>query len=1327
MHPLVASFPDLHHVTYLRDRLWARQPLGRAAVMIGAGFSLNAESKIAGAPAFPLWREVTGLMLDRLRPALTSEDRKAALDQAVSGSASLTLALEFEATFGRSALDDLLISRVPDQDHAPGPLHEALLALPWADVFTTNYDTLLERTPTSEHNRYYDVVVHPADLPNTTQPRIVKLHGSLPAAKPFIITEEDFRRYPKDFAPFVNTVQQAMMENDFVLLGFSGDDPNFLSWLGWIRDELAILRPRVYLCGVLDLTSAQRTVLRERGVTAIDLGYLFPKDKYLDNYRQRNQDALTWLLYSLANGEAQETLEVALFWPYFPTLVTGKRRQLIPPPLEIARERYEFEDRLYPKQQPVFDTETKVPSFSPEAIAEINTALAHWQKVRAVYPGWVALPRNNRESISKRTTPWRHTLENWVQTLPAAERLVPLAELAWRMERGMLVIDSERTEQLYQDTLEKAAIPEAPVLREQWATIAFFYLKHLRHEYKHAAFEQLLTRTEPLATIHPRYAAWRCWQAAMERLEHLDRDGARRWLRHWPDVMDEPVWDLRRAGLWAEIGELDLAESYAALALNTAVQRQPKGKVRIDMLSIEADARHRLTQIREAKWWNKDDREPAEDLWNATRHERDREQLYLAYRCEADTEIGHLQDVLKAGVPEVQRTIYQSVNPYSGTRVRTRTSEGGFDISWLQPAFDVLDSFELRGHQSHLARSGYSALTAASKWLLDTYPSRVLGVILRAENDELLKRLLDKAAVLLFDEDQIYPLAEQALKLIEQSFPPVSSGRSPGFGESSNLIIVALALRVIGRTVFRLPEDLRSRAVQAALALWAQWPYELVRRRNLRIESSHYNDFTSGVTSVMTSEEVATHVAQLLSAAPISTFSAGPFNALPDSLLPEKRPDTEEVSEAVQFCLNHIAATDINIRHAALRRLGRLNGRNWLTPAESIRYGEQLWKTATAPDTLPDLGHWYYSFLLHVPQPTGIDVVARLKEALLRRMVQFQEALETSVSEDKFGRGDAFGRFLSEIAKSTKPEPGNLTIGENSKRQWIEWTAAEAITLFEVLEAWIYRCEPGLVATRQAERGETFHFEVDEDNFTDAGQVLREAIIPNLPVGDEQLALKVYVLLQKMQQLDLGGRSALPLLLDRLPAATEALNFTATSIRLALVHPSNAQIVSDGVEGLCRWAYRFHYTKLGPPPPDTLLYEFVIRLVMTDLPNLLAVVTWTADLLTAAPLIFWPTYAQALGDALRLLVDATKPPTWVERNLARSLTAQEHIYQRPRIREQAANIAGQLVRLNQKVPAPGMETVLEVWQELATNDPLPEIRRAWQKGINQASTQDEAE
>jgi hypothetical protein len=1327
MDPLVASFPDLHHVTFLRDRLWARQPLGRAAVMVGAGFSLNAESKIAGAPSFPLWREVTGLMLDRLRPALTPEARKAALDLAVSGSGSLTLALEFEATFGRSALDDLLISRVPDQDHAPGPLHQALLALPWADVFTTNYDTLLERTPTSEHNRYYDVVVHPADLPNTTQPRIVKLHGSLPAAKPFIITEEDFRRYPKAFAPFVNTVQQAMMENDFVLLGFSGDDPNFLSWLGWVRDELVTLRPRVYLCGVLDLSTAQRTVLRERGVTAIDLGYLFPTASYPDNYGQRNQDALAWLLYSLANGEAREAQEAPLFWPEFPKLVAGKRRALNLPPLEIAKESFEFEDYHYPKQRPTFEEGTNARSFSQEAVEEITATLTHWQKVRAVYSGWVVLPRDNRASLRQRTTPWRPTIEAWAQTLPAVERLLPLAELAWRMERGMMVIDLVKTEQLYHDTLQTAPIPESPGPRDQWATVAFFYLKHLRYEYKHADFEQLLARTEPLASVHPRYAAWRCWQAALERLEHLDYEEARRWLRHWPDVFDEPVWDVRRAGLWAEIGEFDLAERYAALALNTAVQRQPKGAVRIDMLSVEAEARRRLTQIREAQWWHNDDWDPTEDLWNATRHERDRDQLYQTYRCESSSEIEHLQEALKAGVPEVKRTIYESINPYSGARMRTRTSGGGFQVDWLQPAFEVLDSFEVRGHHYRLPHTGYSALSAASKWLLAIYPSRALGIIVRTANDELLKRLLDKATVLSFSEAQLHPLAEQALQLIEQNFPPTASGRRPGFNENSKLEMLALALLIIGRTVFRLPTELRSRTVQAALAVWAQWPYELMRRRNLHLEATHYDDFTRGVVSVMRPEEVEPNLAQLVAAVPVSGFSPGPFNALSDTLMPLKRPDTEEFTAAIQFCLSGINETDTNISQSALRRLARLTGQDWLTPAESTRYGELLWQTAIEPDALPNLNNWYRSFLLFAPQPAGVDTVARLKHYLLRQALLFQEALATSAEEDKFGRGNAFGQFLADIGGSTKPEPGSLPTGKNHQRWWIEWTAAEAIVLFELLADWIYRCEASLVTMRQAERGEAFHVEVYEENFRGAGRVLRKAIIPNLPATDELLALKVYALLQKILVLELDGRSALPGLLTFLPAEVDGLNFTATSIRLALVHPSSSQIVSDGVEALCRWAYRFHKLTLGPPPPDSLLYEFVIRLAITDLPNLLAVIHWLVNLLSAAPTIFWPTYAQPLGDALRVLADATKAPTWVERNLARSLTALEQIYQRPRVREQAANLAGQLLQLNQHTPMEGMDTILDVWRQLAITDPLPEIRRAWEKGIKQLSARDEAE
>ena len=118
----------------------------------------------------------------------------------------LRLMSEYEAAFTRPTLDDLLINTIPDNAYRPGDLHRMLLALPWTDVFTTNYDTLLERTRPFVHNRKYDLVLHTSDIPLTSRPRIVKLHGSFPSHRPFVITEEDFRTYPRQGSPFVNLV-----------------------------------------------------------------------------------------------------------------------------------------------------------------------------------------------------------------------------------------------------------------------------------------------------------------------------------------------------------------------------------------------------------------------------------------------------------------------------------------------------------------------------------------------------------------------------------------------------------------------------------------------------------------------------------------------------------------------------------------------------------------------------------------------------------------------------------------------------------------------------------------------------------------------------------------------------------------------------------------------------------------------------------------------------------------------------------------------------------------------------------------------------------------
>jgi hypothetical protein len=275
--------------------------------MVGSGLSLNAIPRRPPQDAsgyhnrgFPSWRQLTERFVAELypEPSTTQAERDEAARRTSSTSGAMRLADEYEAAHGRVALDQLLIDAIPDAEFDPGPLHRLLLSLPWADVFTTNYDTLLERAAQSVPHRRYNVVTSSEEIPTAVRPRIAKLHGSFPSVRPFVITEEDFRTYPRRAAAMVNLAQQAFVENTFCLIGFSGDDPNFLHWTGWARDTLGSGVHQIYLCGVLDLTPAQRKLLQDRHVMPIDLSPLFPAPRWTDR-RERLAAALEWFLLAL--------------------------------------------------------------------------------------------------------------------------------------------------------------------------------------------------------------------------------------------------------------------------------------------------------------------------------------------------------------------------------------------------------------------------------------------------------------------------------------------------------------------------------------------------------------------------------------------------------------------------------------------------------------------------------------------------------------------------------------------------------------------------------------------------------------------------------------------------------------------------------------------------------------------------------------------------------------------------------------------------------------------------------------------------------------------
>jgi hypothetical protein len=341
------------HLERIRRSLWCGGEFGQAAVLVGAGFSQNAERAKLSARPFPLWADLANHLVERLYPADQSEpsDRASALTQAKSTSGALRLAEEFEAAFGRDALDRLLIDNIVDDHYRPGPVHRLLLELPWSDVFTTNQDTLVERAADEIVDRKYDVVRTMADIPVAMKPRIVKLNGSFPSTRPFIFTEEDFRTYPRRFAGFVNLVQQAMMENVFCLLGFSGDDPNFLYWSGWVRDNLGKSSPQIYFCGILNLNTAKRKLLQDRNVVPVDLTPLFPLERFPDRPR-RHALALEWFLRSMQEGCPPKRLH----WPQIDQRPILQQSPGLPPILHCNHPQ-PHPEQVYPNEpEPVQST-----------------------------------------------------------------------------------------------------------------------------------------------------------------------------------------------------------------------------------------------------------------------------------------------------------------------------------------------------------------------------------------------------------------------------------------------------------------------------------------------------------------------------------------------------------------------------------------------------------------------------------------------------------------------------------------------------------------------------------------------------------------------------------------------------------------------------------------------------------------------------------------------------------------------------------------------------------------------------------------------------------
>jgi hypothetical protein len=1247
------------YVQHIRDALWRTPNRGLASVMVGAGFSRNAEAAIPDPRPFPLWHELAKRMAEGIGLANDGKTRD-----------PLLIAQMYDATLGRAELHRLIERQVPDAEWRPAALHGRLMALPWADVFTTNYDTLLERTFSLKN---YERIVSPRDVAMRQPPRLVKLHGTIGSGGKLIATQEDYRCYPQTHAPFVNLVRQAVMETVFVLIGFTGDDPNFLEWIGWVRDILGDEAPKIYLCGLFDDSVATRALLDSRGVTPVNLSEVAAccKDE------NRHAFALDWFLAALESGKPGRPLKWA------PREASAIVRI---PPLPPTKKFTPFAG--YPTTGPGN-------SFDADQLRPVITA---WRAQRKDYPGWHLAPDSVRERIWRSLPEWRAAVFFHSEKLPVTERVLSARELCWRLEVCLSPIFTNETDKLvlWLEALNpfgsRLDLPNASAVSEEdaaevgegWIALALHVLRTAREDLDEDRYRVWRGRLIAVAGNDPAIAGELRHEEAQWNLNRLDLKSLRAGLTAWQIVARQPLELARLAALFAEMGDADAADKIARAAVNAArSNRSTLASVSLEAWScLLLDTIHWRDTEKKSEWRERIDvaKEQGYSPWETL------ESLQAAVKSLKSRRIRRVELKVGFDAGEIRRTVHTS-------------GPGREEMA----AWQVLRLMEKAPCPIFVGGTGLLRETAAlaAVWIGDSAPFWSLSTLLRANaNRDVLNELFDKAAIALLKPDQVAQLHAQLLRIIESELP----GVEPATSEQRDRLghrILETALDLLSRVALRLGRP-ELEEIAACAAQWLSSPsvmahhelHEPIGSVIERVAEALPYDALSGVTELflrvpMLGEpdcqpNFAHHWPE--------PFEGGSLSARHVS--PPVARSTDWPQTWTRLIAGLRSEHPPHLRERAFGRAYFLHDNGWLTTGEQTAFGEAVWSQVDSGSGLPRISGYLRSVALHLPLSAEHDAAGKVRRALLDRPLL---PWKNDAGAIELNRVDSFARWLNNVTRIFRP----MALADQNVLV-LPLDEHETVALLERLLTWW----PVAMETLANPRWRDVAWGFDADSVVDRfGRMLGESLLFFLPCG-HALGATTETCIADLAQRGFSTIGFAPGRLRQRPDLVRAVNM---EMEQALVSDDERK-VAVAAQAIDRWR-RAAAASLVPSVPRDVVGLLVTRVRFYRPAAFDAVVNCLVRFVAANDGQIDTEFESQLLRALEYLADETTGPRLRERFLKGEIEREALAYGQ-HARTWAARLAKELMLVFEKrgLPPPA---VLEQWKLLCESDSLPENRRLW--------------
>lgn len=961
----------------------------RASIMVGAGFSKNADKNMPTDKTFLNWNELGDLFYEKVHGEKPGEE--------VKYLNVLKLAEEVESAFGRTVLNQLIKDNLPDNEYSPSELHEKLLQLNWRDIFTTNYDTLLERAQENIADKHYNIVLNKEDLIYSKEPRIIKLHGSFPSTTPFVITEEDYRQYPQKSAVFVNTVQQSLIENILCLVGFSGDDPNFLQWIGWIRDNIGKdLASKIYLVGIFNFTSAELKLLEKRNIIVLNM--------------------------STCEGVSNDHRKgLNLFFDTLNDLTTSQD------PEEWPNETFTHFSHL---------------NINVEQIQKVTM---RWRKVRETYPGWYILPYKFRKNLIFSTEHCDIVYVNHcAKEINSVDFLKFLYEYNWRQNKCLIPIDKAALK-IYEKVIwginpfdgeiegNDATIsytknlPDWNEISTMWVDLLLDLLRAYRENgiFDKAADTIVVFEKINLYLSKEQLAKLSCEKVKLSLFE-LNIKKAKDFLNSWKYDVTLPGLEMQRAGLLMELGDISQAYKVITDELNY-IRKSYTKEIDLYKISLEAYLVCLADYIKQAvRFINNDEKE------NINIKDKNKLNENTLKRFNPYEERRLFEAFLKDR-PKVKE--YET-EQYDLNRI-TKVTISSADKSHLV-AFQFIRYFEEIGMMfccNHVVASKEAAFEAVRR-INSMAPIWSLILQIRLCDDKIANEVWTREDVFQMSNDEIAIMVKICLEAIKTNYEYIEKGDR--WSESNfQLGIAEIMPEILSRLCTRMSDEAKIDTLEILNII-----YKSNNIRNFR----NVNHLAERLIKSM-SEELKIEKFNLL----LDTVLYIPKNEI------EKR-ETSDIFEAINFKISSIEKyknisidegivqrllellKDSSSREMAITRLGTLYLLGMLNDKQTNLFADELWLN-TDENGFPILpSNRFRSYLYCLPIPKGVELNDKLKEYIISLKIPREENNGIHI------RGTEEPMLLLELLQCTYDPDTN---------SGIRWSNTEIDKIIdEIVDAW---------------------------------------------------------------------------------------------------------------------------------------------------------------------------------------------------------------------------------------------------------------------------------